>query len=389
MTLFLKRIFAPGGALFSSLAILLTVIVGAYISLHSTTITGELDSICLWRCDAQAFNKASFALVLLILLGAVLLAREIAVTVENNSARNALHNHIKSTPSKSFLGNYTAFMRILGGHRKKFKEELTVPRPNPATLHQLIRECLHGVLSLAKDWDGNAGKSSVYRANIMMMLPSDLFNPVSLSDDSLGNIVDILDSSTLFLYNASVLGKVAKCSGILVLEDTTLTVSTKVEFGEQDDFMKGPVCFAYAEQGNSGTITQPILPGAPTCASFGTAQYLHDTKYEIEKFLENLEYKNKEYCNRFKQDVLEYYNGIEEAQSILSIPIQYRRDTATEQLPSYQTIAVLNIYRNKKDIFRDEDSAMNFAQLMEPICYHFGKMLVSLTQLGPDAPSAT
>lgn len=387
MTSFLKGLFAPSGAFFGSIAIFATVLVGAYISLYSSAITGQFNNLCLGllpTCEGAPLNEASTAFRLLLYLGLFLLLREIAVNRENNSARSQLHSYIKSTPSKSFLGNYSAYMRILGARRLEIKAELNSEAPKPDVVHKLMRECLQGVLSLAKDWDGNEGKSSVYRANIMTLVPSGFLDTVTLADGSMDNIARIIDSSKLFLYNNSTLGKLAKCSGILVLEDTTFTVSTKVEFGERDDFIKEPICFPYVEQGYAGFTTQPIIPGAPMCASFGMAQYLHHTQSEISLFLDNLAYKNREFCNRFKHDVLEYYNDIEEAQSILSIPIQVRREADAEQLPVYETIAVMNIYRNKKGIFRDEDSAMNFAQLLEPICYHFGKMLVSLAQIEPE-----
>lgn len=38
-------------------------------------------------------------------------------------------------------------------------------------------------------------------------------------------------------------------------------------------------------------------------------------------------------------------------------------------------MAVLNIYRNKENIFKGDDRAQQFVALMNPVCYHIGKML--------------
>lgn len=381
-----------GGALFSSIAVLATVVVGAYISLYSSKIVLQFDEICLPSvrpCGEKGYPEISIAIISMALLAALLLIRELAVAKENNSAKNKLQDFIKSTPSKSFLERYTTYMRLIGTIRLEIKEIVASENPDVEKIHKCIRSCLHGLISLAKDWDGNDGRSYIYRANIMTMVPSEFFTPVSIADDTVKNIIDITDNGKLFLYNGSILTKVRKCSGILILEDTTFTVSTNVAFAQIDDSIKDPICFPYTEQSYNGSQQQPIIPGAPACASFGSTQYLADTKREIDVFLANTQHKDKEFCNRFKNDVNEYYNSMDEAQSILSIPIQLKRkgdfEPDTPHSLQYETIAVLNIYRNRTGIFRDIDSAMSFAQLMEPICYHFAKMLVSLSEVEPDA----
>ncbi|WP_395610783.1 hypothetical protein [Pseudomonas sp. B22129] len=389
---FKKFYFAfTSSALFSSIAVLATVVVGAYISLYSTTITGQFDKICLpilKPCGKGAYPEISIAIILMLLLAAVLLTRELSVAHENNSARNKLQDIIKNTPSKSFLEHYTTLMRLIGTYRLEIKKAVKADNPNIEEIHNYIRSCLHGIISLAKYWDGNDGRSYIYRANIMTMVPSDYFNPVSISDDFLKKVVDITDSGKLFLYNSSLLTKARMCSGVLILENNSFTVSTNVAFGEIDDSIQKPICFPYTDQNYNGSKNQPIIPGAPACASFGAAQYLNDTGKEIETFLKNTQHKNREFCDRFKSDVNEYYNSIDEAQSILSIPIQRRiKDDFDPSIPlplQYETIAVLNIYRNRTGIFRDIDSAMSFAQLMEPICYHFAKMLESIAEVEPD-----
>lgn len=378
-------------ALFSAIAVLATVIVGAYISLYSSTIVGQFNKICLPifnPCKDNKYPEISIAILLMLTLAILLLAREISVAYENNSARNKLQNIIKSTPSKSFLEHYTTLMRLTGTLRLEIKKIVKSEKPDAEEIHRCIRGCLHGIISLAKHWDGNDGRSYIYRANIMMMVPSSFFDPVSILDGSLKKVVDITDNGKLFLYSNSLLQKIRKCSGILILEDTTFTVSTNVAFEQADNSIKKPICFPYTDQNFNGPEHQPIIPGAPACASFGAAQYLADTRNEIDTFLKNTQHKNKEFCNRFKIDVDEYYNSIDEAQSILSIPIQIKTNDTTEKTThsqQYETIAVLNIYRNRTGIFRDIDSAMSFAQLMEPICYHFGKMLLSLAEVEPDA----
>lgn len=385
---FIKRKFVniTSGALFSSITVLATVVVGAYISLYSSKIITQFDTICLPitnPCDKD-YPEISVAIISIAILSMILLVRELSVASANNSARNKLQEIIKSTPSKSFLEDYTKFMRLVGTFRLQIKENVNSINPDSEKTHECIRGCLHGILSLAKQWDGNEGRSSIYRANIMTMVPSEYLDPVTISDGSLKKVVDIIDNGKLFLYNTSILTKVRKCSGILMLEDSSLTVSTNVAFSNIDDSIKSPICFPYIDQSFSGVQSQPIIPGAPACASFGTSQYLTDTKEAINDFIKSTQHKNKEYCNRFKMDINEYYNSMDEAQSILSIPIQYKKkeDEQEKNKPAqHETIAVLNIYRNRTGIFRDIESAMSFAQLMEPICYHFAKMLISLADI--------
>lgn len=365
--------FTSGG-LFSSLAVLGTVLVGAYISLYSSLIVPQIGKFCLpWSetCKTEEYYNLSVAIVSLIFLFILLVVRETSVFLVNNTASKRLQEIIRTTPAKSFLESYNKTIRDVGVFRITTKEKQKANTLTQEDMNFNIRSSLEGVIALAKEWDGNDGKSSIYRANIMVMIASDAFIGIDRSDQDFISIIELIENSKLFLYQGPLETRVSHCSGVLTLEDSSFTVSSAVaEYGGADDIHRDPICFPFTKLDFRGQ-PHPLIPGAPSCASLESTQYLYDTRKSIEIFLKNLELKNNDYCKRYRNQIEDYYNNIDEAQSILSIPIKLESTT----------IAVLNIYRNKNGIFRDEENAINFSLLMEPICYQLAKMLSLASEL--------
>lgn len=368
----MKRFYLKftSGGLFSSLAVLGTVLVGAYISLYSSLIVPQIGKFCLpWSedCNTGEYYNLSITIFALISVFTILIMRETSVFVESNTASKKLQEIIRTTPSKSFLESYINTIREIGVFRITTKEKFNANTLTKKEMSFNIRSALEGVIALAKEWDGNDGKSSIYRANIMIMIESDVFIDIDRSDPEFTPIIKLIENSRLFLYQGPLETKVSHCSGILTLEDSSLSVSSSVkEYGGVDDIHRDPICFPYTRLDFRGKPPHPLIPGAPSCASLESAQYLYDTRKSVEVFLKNLEIKNDDYCKSYKNKIEAYYNNIDEAQSILSIPINLESTT----------VAVLNIYRNKNGIFRDEENAINFSLLMEPICYQLSKMLL-------------
>jgi len=365
--------FTSGG-LFSSVAVLGTVLVGAYISLYSSAILTQLTLACLpfiETCDPTKFQNLLFASCALIAVAITLIIRETSVFLVNNTASHRLQEIIRTTPSKSFLESYNETIREVGVFRITTKEKHKAATLTAKDMSFNIRSSLEGVIALAKKWDGNDGKSSIYRANIMVMIDSEAFKDIDHSTPENSQIIKLIENSKLFLYQGPLDTKISHCSGVLTLEDSSLTVSSAtLKYGGTDNITRDPICFPYTKLEFNGQ-SNPVIPGAPACASFDSPQYLHDTRKSVDLFLKNLEIKNNDYCKRYKHNIEDYYNSIDEAQSILSIPIKLESTT----------IAVLNVYRNKKGIFRDEENAINFSLLMEPICYQLSKMLLLASEL--------
>ncbi|WP_447782087.1 hypothetical protein [Pseudomonas plecoglossicida] len=297
----------------------------------------------------------------LIALAVFLIAiREIGLGTVLKSRAKELDERISSLPPQDFLNYYGQGLREIGVIRRETKIKAAAGNLTSAELEASIRVVMKHVLGMAKLWDGISTSSDdkiVYRSNIMMVVPPELMRDIKLDADSYESLVV---SSPFFLYGDNFSSRLDNSTGLLMIENNSYTVTSASEGGEPDPKVK-PLCLPYAEHPHK----QPNLPGAPEACVSQTAKYVLNTVVEMDGWLNGLSHREQRFDKRFNNGVRSYYSEAKHAQSILSIPIIVKN----------KTMAVLNIYRNKENIFKGDDRAQQFVALMNPVCYHIGKML--------------
>lgn len=297
----------------------------------------------------------------LIALAVFLIAvREIGLGAVLKTRARELDERISSLPPQDFLNYYGQGLREIGIIRRDTKIKYADKKLKPADLEKAIRVVMKHVLGMAKLWDGISTSSDdniIYRSNIMMVVPPALMGDIKRDAASYESLVI---NSPFFLYGDNFSSRLDNSTGLLMIENNNYTV-TSASKGSEPDPKVQPLCLPYA----SSSHKQPNLPGAPEACVSQTAKYVFNTVVEMDSWLNGLSHRENRFDRRFDNGVRSYYSEAKHAQSILSIPV----------IVQGKTMAVLNIYRNKENIFKGDDRAQQFVALMNPVCYHIGKML--------------
>ncbi|WP_411565239.1 GAF domain-containing protein [Pseudomonas orientalis] len=286
--------------------------------------------------------------------------REIGLGTVLKVRAKELDERISSLPPQDFLNFYGQGLREIGEIRRETKIKDAANSLNSAELEKSIRVVMKHILGMAKLWDGISTSSDdniIYRSNIMMVVPPELMEDIKKDAASYEKLVV---NSPFFLYGDNFSSRLDNSSGLLMIENNSYTVTSASEGGEPDPKVK-PLCLPYATHPHR----QPNLPGAPEACVSQSAKYVLNTMVEMDCWLNVLSHREQRFDRRFDTGVRSYYCEARHAQSILSIPI----------IVQGKTMAVLNIYRNKENIFKGDDRAQQFVALMNPVCYHIGKML--------------
>lgn len=270
-----------------------------------------------------------------------------------------LEGRISTLPPQSFLEYYGNGLKEIGEIRRGTKQDFAKGTLTSDELDASIRTVMKHILGMARLWDGiSSDELMLYRSNIMEVIPPELMNDVK---NDVQGYQKLVLNSPFFLYGDNYSSRLDSASGLLLIENNRLTVTSNSHGMEPDEDVK-PICLPFSYP---GAHLQPNLPGAPEALVSNSARYLKSTAPEIFQWLALLREKNNRYDRKFAQKIREYYSKSDHAQSILSIPIVFNG----------KAMAVLNIYRNKDGIFRGEERAQQFAALMSPVCYHLAKML--------------
>jgi hypothetical protein len=174
--------------------------------------------------------------------------------------------------------------------------------------------------------------------------------------------------SPFFLHRQSSDVVWGRCTGAVAIVDTQLCVaSCKKEPGDPAYDELQPIVLPYTAIKNYKVgHHHPNLPGAPMAAATGQPGYIENLSETIKNWLKKEQEVNPEITQKYLSGIDEYYKGLGEVSSLISIPI-----SINDKLN-----AVLNIQKNNESLLYSHERADMFIHLMNPICYHLGRMLL-------------
>jgi hypothetical protein len=333
---------------------------------------------------------------------------ELSVLAEEKEAlikreNKAMEGRLSSLPPRQFMNDYVETLREIGELRRLTKNEIATL--SPEVIIKRMQTMMSSVLSLARTWDDIAAsyKFVTYHANIMRVLYSDeiaISPAVELSleeanagdeaktDGAQASVQEVVEDDQsledwilqyeFFLHNQSYEVAVQRCSGILFIQDTELSVESL--HPDRPDVNVEQVCLPFTyKQDFRYAYHQPNLPGAPQAAATGQPIYMADVQATVKRWFETEKKKDKEISPRYEEQITHYYQNLEHAKSLISLPIYHQE----------KLMGVLNVSRSLEEMLTTKDRAELFVQLMNPVCYHFGKMLASLEDSYADQDGVT
>lgn len=357
------------GALGAALVAFIGVIAASAVSIYSSKVVeqgGELIKAFTGELAPPPNWELKLTLILIALAVIVIYFRERALGAVVASRAKEFQESMSTLPPQNFLDVYSEAIKQVGDVRRNTKILYRDKALTSDSLENSIRGVLKVVLGLAKLWDGVVSEKDtmVYRANIMIVIHPDSMESLKVPGNPFESIIT---DSPFFLYRDNLEARVDYSTGLLVIENSALTTRSNVADRIPDDMVK-PLCLPFSTK--AGNV-QPNLPGAPEGVVNGSASYVGNTTKEITKWLDGLSTADPRYHKEYARGIRNYYENRREAQSILSMPIELEGEI----------IAMLNIYRNKDDIFKGEERARQFVALMKPICYQLSKMLKLASEL--------
>lgn len=304
----------------------------------------------------------------------------------------AMEGRLTNLPPRQFMNDYVQTLQDIGNLRRLTKNEMS--SMTPEKIIKRMQTMMSGVLSLARTWDdiSASNKFVSYHANIMRIFSSDeiALSPVvglpleeTMADDEgkKGGVENAVPDAAedhfslekwilqyeFFLHNQSYDVAIERCSGILFIQDVELSVESLNSDKADENVEQICLPFTYKQEYECSRH-HPNLPGAPQCAASSQPIYVADLQATLAKWFEAEKRRNREISPRYEEKITQYYQNLEHARSLISLPI----------LHNDKLMGVLNVSRNAENMLMNSDRAELFVQLMRPICYHLGKMLASL-----------
>ena len=270
--------------------------------------------------------------------------------------RTNLIDRLQTLPPHDFAIKYAAEYNRLKDDLEKLEIFLSTFKDDSEEIaekdifrfEEEIRVILDAYVNLAQIWDTPESlidDEVVYRANLMLYR-----NINSLPKEIEDNLLEM----THFFVETNLNAIKSSIDGILFLEDNKFTTTTTIsEEPLPDDSIK-PLCLAVTYSEDKDKRKQN-LPGAPKAFITKRTQWILDT-HEIPRICEAEGSFDLETLNKIKA----YYDADKKAISIISIPLTV---TVGDQ---GQVVGIINIYRNKTMILRDEIRSTEFAAYLEP-----------------------
>ncbi|MDW2777936.1 hypothetical protein [Pseudomonas sp. BEA3.1] len=310
---------------------------------------------------------------------------------EAKDESKAMEGRLTNLPPRQFISDYVETLKQIGELRRLTKNEIAELTPDDVIGR--IQTMMSSVLSLARLWDdiSASNKFVTYHASIMRILNSD---EISLSpvrklnlrmedevptEEGSAHAVEldtVENEQTLeqwmlqfefFLHNQSYQVAVERCSGILFIQDLELSVESQNP--DRRDQSVEQICLPFTLKDQyKRSFHHPNLPGAPEAAASGQPVYIADVRSTVENWFTELKKKDKEVSARYEEEVTLYYQNLEHTKSLMSLPLFHNGSL----------LGVLNVSRDLENMLMKPERAELFVHLMNPVCYHLGKMLASL-----------
>lgn len=292
-----------------------------------------------------------------------------------------MEKRLTNLPPRQFIDEYIEVQKRTGGLHRASKQEAAQGALDIGNLNYRIRTIMSSILSLTRLWDGvsASNRSVIYHANIMRVLMRDEIElsptqELDFTGEQPKTQGDILKNWLLqfefFLHKQSYEVAISRCSGILFLQDNDLSVTSKTN--DEVDGAIEEIClpFTKREEIKIG-FHHPNIPGAPSVAASGDAEYITGLRAHTSKWLDDLKIDESEISRRYENQLRHYYSRLEHVKSLISIPIKYED----------KLLGVLNISKNNDNMLMNAERAGMFTLLLEPICYHLGRMIYLLEAL--------
>ncbi|WP_143070319.1 hypothetical protein [Pseudomonas sp. NFR16] len=381
----------------STVLALFSVGSAAFVSVCSTAILAQAKALVLPpvkgavpACPlelAWALGLSSLAVMFVWLRERGLADLTAAKEAELASQGREMEGRLTNLPPRQFIEEYVAAIRSVGELRRLSKEEVREKKVDLEMLNSRVRAILASILSLTRLWDGvaTANKTVVYQANVMKVLmreeistnpaPELNFDKDGAANDSPTEVSNSLEKWLLqfefFLHNQSYGVAVERCSGIVFIQDAAFSATSTLDDDVPDPSIE-QIClpFTYDQEYREG-FHHPNLPGAPSVVAFQASEYLSNVQDFMEGWLAKQARRNPELNERYEEGLRKYYDKLKAVKSLISIPI-FSED---------RLIGVLNINKNNENMLLNADRADLFIQLLTPICYHLGKMLMLIEDM--------
>lgn len=223
-----------------------------------------------------------------------------------------------------------------------------------ADAEKAIRVSLSNLLGLATRWDEPVNRNQrglVYRANIM------IYRDINGMDKS--------TRDRILRSRRFVVGRNAECTfslvhGYLELDKELTTIGkdgTQIDDSLSD--LALAVTFPNADDVKKKLVLN--LPGAPCAFVNGAEDWVWDTK-EMRKKCDETGAFDKSSLD----DIEDYYMKDSKGRSIIAMPISDENG---------ERVAVVNLYRNRPEILRNERRATEFCALVLPFTVLLGRLL--------------
>lgn len=224
-------------------------------------------------------------------------------------------------------------------------------------LEEAVRTVLTALVDLAYQWDSPIPKNIgevTYRANIMIYHDLDEY-----SDDELKK----LWVRKRFFVAPNIATAAQSIDGVLDLPDNRFTTTTSTsEPLPDDDITPFALPVTRVRESNDGVTEDgryiQNIPGAPSAFVNCKSEWIFDKEGMIEKCA-----KIKGLTGHVQSEIEHYYREKTSTSSIVSFPLTKIDDEGLEE-----PIAVLNIYRNKDSILRNEERSSEYDSLIQPFC---------------------
>lgn len=364
-----------------------TYLLAGYISIYSTELKSGaaniIPSVKAWLCSSATDTSTAASVpavdvitaastpthTLIVLAIALMLSGLFAFTAFVKAKREDYILQTQQTsPPETFWGHFEDAVSAADAAYKSAIYNLSIGVNAHEGLSRSLRSVLSALCELVREWDtANIERRVVYRANIMKVVYFDEDNTFTIPA---GGEID----HSRFLHQPMR----EHHSGVVYMDDYSLTASTSVSVGEPDTARK-PIYFPFClieDEDKSGKFISN-LRGAPYTVVTLSPDIVSDTKNIIDHYKVNAEPLSKVIIGHLKQ----YYNHRQQpAKSILSIPLfrppeQLEDCEAKDTQQNKRVQWVLNIYRDQPGMLYTTDVNRTFCKVISGITARMAEVL--------------
>ncbi|MEZ9268576.1 hypothetical protein AB4508_20510 [Vibrio splendidus] len=352
----------------------LSITWASYVSLYAVDLRSQLGNL--------AFQIESIIFTLTILLAlCIAIFKELGSQIQAKETEGRIKEEYAALPPRSIIiliSNCTITHFKQTSELKTLVTEMYEDGAQEAQVFDLIIESIENavqqvikdILNATIEWDNESNSKITYHVNFFHALGTQNI----LADYENGKLdertLNSITSSPFFLYSDSIECKLKNCEYLLL---GTRRYSTCNE-----DQNNSPICMPFSSKTfeDSKELTQPNLSGAPNSLYIERCEHIGDTVQSFKNFRNELEDSGHlDLTKRYLNGLKDYYSN-DNAKSLLSIPIErHLKAHSLDKQTSQSYAGVLNIYANKKQMFKSQQKADAFHAIMTPLLYNLATLI--------------